>query len=152
MIVLDTNVISEMLRVVPSPEVARWIAAQPEHRLHITAITEAEIRVGVNMMPTGKRKAQLLATIEQTLGQLFAGKILPFDSASAIAYAEISANRRSLGKPISPFDAQIAAIARAHGAAAIATRNVDDFASTGVEIVSPWTAASVTGAVLVPKP
>ena len=140
MIVLDTNVISEMLRVVPSPEVARWIVAQPEHELYITAVTEAEIRVGVNMMPISKRKAQLHATVDQILGQVFAGRILAFDSACAVVYAEIAANRRSVGRPISPFDAQIGAIARANGAAAVATRSVDDFASVGVEIVNPWTA------------
>ena len=138
MIVLDTNVISEMLRVVPSPHVARWIAAQPEHELYITAVTEAEIRVGVNMMPAGKRKAQLQATVDQIISRVFAGRILSFDSACAVVYAEISANRRSIGKPISPFNAQITAIARANGAKAIATRNVDDFASVGVEIVNPW--------------
>ena len=141
MIVLDTNVISEMLRVVPSSEVARWVTAQPAHELCITAVTEAEIRVGVSMMPTGKRKAQLQATVDQTFIQVFAGRILPFDSAAAVVYAEISANRRSMGRPISPFDAQIAAIARANGAVAIVTRNVDDFASTGVTVINPWSAS-----------
>ena len=140
MIVLDTNVISEMLRVVPSPEVTRWIVAQPEHELYITALTEAEIRVGVNMMPTGKRKMQLQGTVDQMLAEVFAGRILSFDSACAVVYAEISANRRPIGKPISPFDAQIAAIARANRAAAIVTRNVDDFASTGVTVINPWSA------------
>ncbi len=140
MIVLDTNVISEMLRVAPSPEVARWVAAQPESALFTTAATEAEIRVGISMMATGKRKAQLQATVDQTFSQIFVGRILPFDSAAAVVYAEISTNRRAVGRPISPFDAQIAAIARANGAAAIATRNVDDFAGVGVEIVNPWTA------------
>ena len=141
MIVLDTNVISEMLRVVPSPEVARWIVAQPEHELYITAVTEAEIRVSVNMMPTGKRKMQLQGTVDQMLAEVFAARILSFDSACAVVYAEISANRRSIGKPISPFDAQIAAIARANRAAAIVTRNVDGFASTGVSVINPWSAS-----------
>ena len=138
MIVLDTNVLSELLRVEPSPEVARWIVSHPASELYITAVTEAEIRVGVNMMPTGKRKAQLQATIDQTLGQVFAGRILPFDSSAAAVYADIWAQRRAMGKPISPFDAQIAAIAQANGAAAIATRNVDDFANVGVEVINPW--------------
>ena len=140
MIVLDTHVISEMLRVVPSPEVARWIVAQPEHELYITAVSEAEIRVGISMMPTGKRKAQLQATVDQILGQVFAGRILPFDSVAAVGYAEISASRRSVGRPISPFDVQIAAIARANGAVAIVTRNVDDFANTSVTVINPWIA------------
>lgn len=141
MIVLDTHVISELLRVVPSPEVARWVASQPEPALFTTAVMEAEIRIGISMMPTGKRKAQLQATVDQTFSQIFAGRILPFDSAAAVIYAEITANRRSMGKPISPFDAQIAAIARANGAEAIATRNVDDFANTGVTVINPWSAA-----------
>jgi toxin FitB len=131
-------VISEMLRVVPSPEVARWIVARPEHELYITAVTEAEIRVGVNMMPTGKRKVQLQGTVDQMLAEVFAGRILPFNSAAAVVYAEISANRRSIGRPIAPFDAQIAAIARANRAAAIVTRNVDDYVCVGVEIIDPW--------------
>ena len=141
MIVVDTHVISELLRVVPSPEVARWVASQPEPALFTTAVMEAEIRIGISMMPTGKRKAQLQATVDQTFSQIFAGRILPFDSAAAVIYAEITANRRSMGKPISPFDAQIAAIARANGAEAIATRNVDDFANTGVTVINPWSAA-----------
>ncbi len=140
MIVLDTNVISEMLRAVPSPEVTRWVILQPASALYTTAVAEAEIRVGVSMMPTGKRKAQLQATVDETFNQVFAGRILPFDSASAVLYAEISASRRAMGRPISPFDAQIAAIARANGAAAIVTRNAEDFASVGVEIVNPWIA------------
>ena len=141
MIVLDTHVISEMLRVVPSPEVARWVASQPEPALFTTAVMDAEIRIGISMMPTGKRKAQLQATVDQTFSQIFAGRILPFDSAAAVIYAEITANRRSMGRPISQFDAQIAAIARANGAEAIATRNVDDFANTGVTVINPWSAA-----------
>lgn len=140
MIVLDTNVISEMLRVVPSSEVARWVASQPAPTLYTTAVTEAEIRVGISMMPTGKRKAQLQATVDEMFSQIFAGRILSFDSAAASVYAEITANRRAMGRPISPFDAQIAAIARANGAEAIVTRNVGDFAGVGVEIVNPWTA------------
>ena len=130
-----------MLRVVPSREVARWIVAHPASEMYITAVTEAEIRVGVNMMPTGKRKAQLQATVDQTLGQGFAGRILPFDSSAAAVYADMWAKRRAMGKPISQFDALIAAIARANGAAAIVTRNVDDFASVGVEIIDPWRTA-----------
>ena len=141
MIVLDTNVISELLRVEPSPQVARWIVSQPASELYTTAVTEAEIRVGVTTMPTGKRKAQLQATVDQTLAQVFAGRILAFDSVAAVVYAEISANRRAIGRPISQFDAQIAAIARANGAEAIVTRNVDDFANVGVEIIDPWRVA-----------
>jgi len=101
-------------------------------------VTEAEIRVGVNMMPDGKRKAQLQATVDQTLSQVFAGRILPFDSAAAVVCAEISASRRSIGRPISPFDAKIAAFLRVNGATGLATRNRDDFASASIKIAHPW--------------
>ena len=140
MIVLDTNVISELLRVEPSPQVARWIVSQPASELYTTAVTEAEIRVGVTTMPTGKRKAQLQATVDQTLAQVFAGRILAFDSVAAVVYAEISANRRAIGRPISQFDAQIAAIARASGAEALVTRNVADFANLNITLINPWDA------------
>ena len=92
------------------------------------------------MMPSSKRRAQWQAIVDLTIGQVFAGKILPFNSAAAAVYADIWAKRRAAGKPVSQFDAQIAAIARANGAKAIATRNMGDFAHFGIEIVNPWRA------------
>jgi toxin FitB len=91
-------------------------------------------------MPNGKRKKALEADVDAILKQEFAGRVLPFDSKAAIEYAAIVSARRALGKPISQFDAQIAAIARANGAEAIVTRNVADFASVNVQIIDPWSA------------
>jgi toxin FitB len=136
--ILDTNVVSELLRPNRHENVVAWVDAQPLAELFLTAITEAELHYGVAKMPNGKRKKALEADVDAILKQEFAGRILPFDSNAAIEYAAIVSTRRALGKPISQFDAQIAAIARANGAAAIVTRNVEDFAGVGVEIVNPW--------------
>ena len=106
--------------------------------LFVTAITEAELRSGVAKMPISKRKKALEGDVHAILQREFAGRILPFDSFAAVEYAAIVSKRRALGKPISQFDAQIAAIARANGATSIVTRNVDDFANVGVEVINPW--------------
>ncbi|OYV32209.1 MAG: VapC toxin family PIN domain ribonuclease [Rhodospirillales bacterium 20-64-7] len=139
MILLDTNILSELMRPAPSPAVMSWLAAQPAASLFISAVTEAELRYGVLLLPEGRRRADLIAALEAMLTEDFAGRILPFDSAAALAFAAIAASRRQAGKPISQFDAQIAAIVRSRGAA-LATRNVADFAECGVEIINPWTA------------
>jgi predicted nucleic acid-binding protein len=139
MILLDTNILSELMRVAPSPAVMSWLAAQPASSLFISAVTEAELRYGVLLLPEGRRRADLMAALEAMLAEDFSGRILPFDSAAALAFALIAASRRQAGKPVSQFDAQIAAIARSRGAA-LATRNVADFAECGVEIINPWTA------------
>ena len=138
--ILDTNVVSELIRPNRDENVVAWVDAQPLAELFVTAITEAELRYGVATMPSGKRKKALEADIHGILQKEFAGRILPFDSKAAIEYAAIVSARRTLGKPISQFDAQIAAIARAKGATAIVTRNVDDFANTGVTVINPWSA------------
>lgn len=137
MIVLDTNVISEMMRPDPSPTVENWLAGQPAAGMFISAITEAELRYGLALLPAGQRRRRLLAQAEAMLAEDFAGRILPFDSAAAEAYAPIAAARRLAGRPISQADAQIAAIAASRGAA-IATRNVSDFAECGIPVVDPW--------------
>ena len=139
--ILDTNVVSELLRPNRDENVVAWVDAQPLAEFFVTAITEAELRYGVAKMPNGKRKKALEADVGGILQQEFAGRILPFDSNAAVEYAAIVSARRTLAKPISQFDAQIAAIARANGAAAIVTRNVDDFASTGVTVINPWSAS-----------
>ena len=138
--ILDTNVVSELIRQNRDENVVAWVDAQPLAELFVTAITEAELRSGVATMPSGKRKKALEADVHGILQQEFAGRILPFDSKAAVEYAAIVSARRALGKPISQFDAQIAAIARANGAEALVTRNVTDFASVGLEIVDPWSA------------
>jgi predicted nucleic acid-binding protein len=137
MIVLDTNVLSEAMKPSPSVQVLRWMAGQPAGLLFTTAINRAEILYGLELLPKGKRHTALWSAAEAMFEKDFAGRILPFDTEAAGMFAEIAAERRKLGRPISQFDAQVAAIARAHGAA-IATRNTSDFDRCGVVVVDPW--------------
>jgi toxin FitB len=137
MIVLDSNVLSEALRPEPSKTVLDWIRSERLVALFTTAISEAELLYGVALLPDGRRKRELAAAVLAILDEDFAGRILPFDSAAAREYAEIAAGRRSIGRPISESDARIAAIARSRGAA-LATRNVADFANCGVSVIDPW--------------
>ena len=139
MILLDTNVLSELMRPTPSPTVESWVNAQPAAGVFISAITEAELRYGLALLPDGQRQQRLLAQAEAMLAEDFAGRILPFDSAAATAYAPIAAARRRSGRPISQADAQIAAIAASRGAV-LATRNVADFDGCGIAVLDPWTA------------
>ncbi|TVQ49970.1 MAG: type II toxin-antitoxin system VapC family toxin [Gammaproteobacteria bacterium] len=137
MVILDTNVVSELLRAAPARQVEAWLAAQAGADVYLTAITEAELRYGAALVPSGRRQRGLLHAIDSMLREDFFGRILVFDSVAAEHYAEIAVARRAAGRPISQFDCQIAAIARAQGAV-LATRNVADFADCGVELVDPW--------------
>ena len=139
MIVLDTNVVSELMRLAPEPAVMTWFSGQDSAGLHLTAVSEAELRAGAAILPAGRRRDRLTAEIDAVIGEDFAGRVLPFDSVAARAYAAIAAARRSLGRPILEADCQIAAIARARDAA-VATRNARDFAHCGITVVDPWTA------------
>lgn len=139
MILLDTNVVSELMKSAPDETVARWTAAQPAASLYTTSITQAEILHGVLLLPAGKRRAAIEAAAKGMFEQDFAGRILAFGSEAALPYARIAAARRRAGRPISQFDAQIAAIASVADAT-IATRNVTDFAECGVKVVDPWRA------------
>jgi predicted nucleic acid-binding protein len=130
-----------MVRPAPAPAVLRWLATQPAASVFISAVTEAELRYGAALLPAGKRGAALTAAITALLEVDFASRILPFDSAAAIAYAALAATRRETGRPIAQADAQIAAIARSRGAA-LATRNVSDFEGCGVGIMNPWLASA----------
>ncbi len=137
MIVIDTNVISEMLKPMPAPKVDRWLASQSFDSVFTTAITRAELLYGLHLMPEGRRKLELQAAITPILDIDFAARILPFDTHAADLYADLAAKRRRDGRPISQFDAQIAAIALSHGAS-LATRNIADFTGLGLILVDPW--------------
>jgi toxin FitB len=137
MIVLDTNVLSELMRPTPSAEVVAWVAEQPAADLFTTAITEAEIFYGIELLDTGRRRDGLLAAAEGMFTEDFAGRVLGFESDAARHFARIAAHRRALGRPISHADAQIAAIARAHGAK-LATGNGPDFADCSIAVIDPW--------------
>lgn len=137
MIVLDTNVVSELMRPSPAPAVEQWVATRPAASLFFSAVGEAELRYGVAILAAGRRRAALASAIEAMLREDFAGRVLPFDSAAARTYAEIAASRRATGRPVAQADAQIAAIARSRGMA-LATRNVRDFEGMGIELLDPW--------------
>ena len=137
MVVLDTNVVSELMLVAPNQRVLAWIDDWPTRDLFVTAVTEAEVRTGVAILPEGARRREIEEAAERLIGGLFAGRVLPFDSRAARAFADISAARRAAGRPISQPDCQIAAIARSCGIA-VATRNIRDFSETGVQVIDPW--------------
>ena len=140
MFVLDTNVVSELMRPAPDPVIASWVAERATSSLFLTAVTEAELRFGLAVIPPGKRRDGLAAGLDRMLETGFANRILPFDSGAARAYAGIAAARRRRGRPIAQADCQIAAIARARGMA-LATRNIRDFDDMGIEIFDPWDGA-----------
>jgi hypothetical protein len=137
MIVLDTNVLSEIMRPRPDAGVVRWIAAHALAELFTTSVTKAEVLYGIQLLPPGKRREGLRAEAEKMFDVDFAERVLAFGSDSASAFAVIAADRRSKGKPISDLDAQIAAIALTHKAT-LATRNISDFENCGIELIDPW--------------
>lgn len=137
MILLDTNVMSEPLRQAPEPRVIAWIDAQPMETLFLSAITVAELRAGVALLPAGKRRAGLQQNLEKRVLPLFAGRVLPFDLACTQAYAALMARARSAGLAIATADGYIAAIAAANGFA-IATRDASPFEAAGVMVIDPW--------------
>ena len=137
MIVLDTNVISEFARPVPMEQVAAWARLQNSAEFCTTTITEAELFAGVAALPTGRRQTELSRAYEVILGSL-GSRIFAFDRRAAREYALLVEQRRRVGRRTDTADGQIAAIARLHEAS-IATRNVDDFADTGLRVLNPWT-------------
>ena len=139
MIILDTNVLSELIRPLPDQHVVTWVSEQPAVTLFTTTITQAEILYGVRLLPSGKRREHLQEAVEAMFAMDLENRILAFDSIAATEYAEIAASRRRAGRPISQFDAQIAAIARRHDAT-LATRNHADFEGCGIAVVNPWSA------------
>lgn len=137
MIVLDTNVLSEFMRVEPETRVLAWVDALPAMDLAVSAVTVAEILHGIARLPAGKRKQKLEAHAMAMFEEDFAGRILPFDAHAAVEYATLVAECEAKGRTASMADAQIAAICRTHGAP-IATRNVKDFEFFGIEVINPW--------------
>jgi predicted nucleic acid-binding protein len=138
-IVLDTNVLSEVLRPIPDAKVRRWLERQAGAAMFTTAICEAEILYGIALMPAGRRRRALEQAAAAIFQEDFAGRILPFDRAAAREFAGIAAGRLAAGRRIGDFDAQIAAIARSRGAV-VATRNVADFSDCGIDVIDPWKA------------
>lgn len=137
MIIVDTNVLSEVMKASPSPRVVEWWNSHPEAELYITSITQAEILAEIELLPKGKRRAGIAQAAEATFREDFADRILPFDGEAAREFARIVAARRKLGRPISQPDAQIAAIARNYSAV-LAARDTDDFEHCGIKLVNPW--------------
>ena len=139
-VLLDTNVVSEMIRKSPNPSVEAWMTGHPVEELFFSAVGEAELRYGAAILPAGRRRQTLVSDIERMLRDAFEDRVLPFDSDAARVYAEIAAARRAVGRSVAPPDCQIAAIARSRDLA-VATRNARDFEGIGIELVDPWTAA-----------
>lgn len=137
MIVLDTNVVSELMRLAPAELVVEWVDRHSSVEVHLTAITVAELLYGVARLPDGQRKAALAVLVEAMLIEDFDHRVIPFDEAAAAHYADIVVRRERSGRPISTADAQIAATCRSHGAM-LATRNVDAFTDTGIVVTDPW--------------
>jgi predicted nucleic acid-binding protein len=136
-IILDTKVVSELMKAEPAASVREWVASQPASRLFVTAVTQAEILYGIGLLPKGRRRNSIATAAQAMFDEDFNDRVLPFGSDAATIYADIAVVRRKQGRPISQFDAQIAAIARSTGGA-LATRNVGDFESCEIELINPW--------------
>jgi toxin FitB len=137
MIVLDTNVVSEMMKTSPKPSVIDWLNLQETATLYLSTITLAAIGYGLHAMPDGKRRRSLEDRFEEFIAEGFDQRILGFDVVAARAYGALMGRRKNLGRPMSILDGQIASIARANHFA-VATRNVDDFEECGVGLVNPF--------------
>ena len=137
MIVLDTNVVSEMMRATPAPNVVAWLNDQDASLLFLTAVTVGEIRYGLRVLPHGKRRRFLEEGFERILAEAFPGRILAFDEAAAHRYGEILGRRKEMGRPLAILDGQIASVAWSNGCS-VATRNVQDFLDCGVEVINPF--------------
>ena len=137
MILLDTNIISELMKTKPDANVIRWIDQQDVMQLTLSTITIAEISYGLNVLPEGQRKSSLEMSFNNVLREGFEYRVFAFDEVAAHLYGKIMSRRKELGKPMSLPDGQIAAIARAQNAA-VATRNLSDFSNCGLELINPF--------------
>jgi predicted nucleic acid-binding protein len=135
--VLDTNVLSELMRTEPHPAVFAWIAARPRASLFTTSLSRGEVLAGIAILPEGRRRAALAETAETMFGEEFRGRILSFHAEAASVYAEIFARRRHMGRPIATPDLIVAATARAHDATVV-TRDAGGFEGCGLTLVNPW--------------
>lgn len=140
MILLDTNVVSESLRPLPDPQIRDWIDAQSVETLYLSAMTVAELRAGVALLPEGKRRSALHSQLEKQVLPVFTGRVLPFDMACTNGYAELIAKVRKAGIGIETADACIAAVALANGFI-VATRDTGPFLAAGLDAVNPWQVA-----------
>ena len=140
MILLDTDVVSELMRASPDAAVRRFLAAQRLETLFLPSLVVAEIRYGLAWLPEGRRRADLESLFERFLAEGFADRVLPFDATCAARYARARAAREAAGRPIALADALIGGMALAHGAT-LATRNMTDFEGLGATLVNPWEAA-----------
>lgn len=137
MIILDTNVVAELMRPSPEPRVLRWFSGQTSEDLHVTAVTMSEILYGIELIAAARRRDVVRSAAEKMFEEVFADRILTFEDRAARAFSQIASSRRRQGKPMTEFDAQIAAITRVHGAT-LATRNPYVFEGCGVRLVNPW--------------
>jgi predicted nucleic acid-binding protein len=138
MILLDTNVVSEAMKPEPDPAVRSWLDEQTAETLFLSSVTIAELMFGIGSLPKGKRKDRLTAALDGVL-ELFAGRILPFDTGAARRYADLAVKARAAGKGFPTPDGYIAAIAAAHDFA-VASRDASAFAAAGLTVIDPWTA------------
>ncbi|MBP9094918.1 type II toxin-antitoxin system VapC family toxin [bacterium] len=139
MIILDTNVVSEVIKIGRSSAVVTWLDEMPVDSLYLTAVSLSELCIGVEILPSGKRKSALKADLGDLLGKLFGSRVLPFDEPAAIAYGAIVGKARLAGKTVSMPDGQIGSIAAVHGFT-VATRDSAPFLALGVSTLNPWDA------------
>ena len=139
MIIIDTNVLSEVLRPEPDVRVSTWLARQPSRQMYTTAISRAEINFGILAMPDGSRKARLSEAAQAMFDVYFSGRLLPFDETAADEFASLSAGLKRVGRPMGIFDGMIASIVRSRGARLV-TRNTKDFGECEIELIDPWNA------------
>ena len=137
MILLDTNVVSEVMKVAPSAHVLKWLNDQSSSTVYVSAITIGETEYGLRILPGGKRRLQLKERFEQFIAFAFSQRVLGYDEAAARLYGEIMGLRKEVGQPMSVPAGQIAAIARSRGLS-VATRNTRDFQECGVELLNPF--------------
>ena len=140
MFILDTNVLSVLMSQTPAPEVAAWVSGQPIGLLFTAAVCQAEILSGLAILPEGRRRQILEAAARAMFLDDFEGRVLPFDTAAAIAYADIFAARRLAGRPAATLDLMIAAVARIHRTSVV-TRDGSGFDGCGVTVINPWAAS-----------